>query len=59
MKDLPIIDAPNATGKKFKKFFHLVESASSEDADRTRAPDVVRPRDVFGEARVLDCNLTR
>ena len=36
MKDLPLIDAPNTKGKKFKEFFHLVEGVSPEDADRVR-----------------------
>ena len=65
MKDLPLIDAPNTKGKKFKEFFHLVEGVSPEDADRIRVamssdppcvaqlPDVVRPRDALGEACVL------
>lgn len=65
IKDLPLIDAPNAKGKKFKEFFHIVEGVSAADCDVIRnvynsdppkvneLPDSVRPRDALGDSCVL------
>ena len=62
MKDLPLVDAPNTKGKKFKEFFHLVEGISSEDCEAIRKsfntdppnigqlPASVRPRDALGDS---------
>ena len=36
LRGLQSIDAPNASGKKFKEYFHLVEDVSPEDCDRIR-----------------------
>ena len=63
--DLPLIDAPNNKGKKFKEFFHIVEGVSAADCDLIRSiyssdppkvnelPDSVRPRDALGDSCVL------
>ena len=65
VKDLPLIDAPNNKGKKFKEFFHIVEGVSAADCDLIRniynsdppkvneLPDSVRPRDALGDSCVL------
>ena len=70
MRDLPLVDAPNAKGKKFKEFFHLVEGVSPEDCDRIRTamntdppslnqlPDSVRPRDALGDSCILQLALS-
>ena len=65
IKDLPLIDAPNNKGKKFKEFFHIVEGVSAADCDLicniynsdppkvNELPDSVRPRDALGDSCVL------